>query len=34
MWQKLQIQVANFGMASLPVIWFRWARFWVAGTAK
>jgi len=32
--QKRQIQIANFDMASLHVIWFRWARFWVAGTSK
>jgi hypothetical protein len=34
MWQKHKIQLANFDMASLRVIWFRWARFWVAGTSK
>ena len=34
MWQKHNIQLANFDMASLRVIWFRWARFWVAGTLK
>jgi hypothetical protein len=31
---KVKIQLANFDMASLRVIWFRWARFWVAGTSK
>jgi hypothetical protein len=34
MWQKDNIQLANFDMASLRVIWFRWARFCVAGTSK
>ena len=29
--QKHNIQLANFDLASLRVIWFRWARFWVAG---
>jgi len=27
MWQKHKVQLANFDMASLRVIWFRWARF-------
>ena len=31
MLQKHNIQLANFDMASLRVIWFRWARFWVVG---
>jgi len=31
MWQKHNSQLANFDLASLRVIWFRWARFWVAG---
>jgi len=30
---KVNIQLANFDMASLRVIWFRRARFW-AGTLK
>jgi hypothetical protein len=25
MWQQHKIQLANFDMASLRVIWFRWA---------
>jgi hypothetical protein len=33
-WQKHKIHLANFDRASLRVIWFRWARFWVAGTSK
>jgi len=32
--QKHNIQLADFDMASLRLIWFRWARFWVAGTSK
>jgi hypothetical protein len=34
MGQKHQIQIANFDMTSLRVIWFRRARFWIAGTSK
>jgi len=34
MWQKHNIQFANFDQSSLRVIWFRLARFWVAGTSK
>jgi len=35
MWQKHNIQLANFDMASLRLIWFRWeARFWVVGASK
>jgi hypothetical protein len=35
MWQKHNIQLANFDVASLRVIWFRWATalptaFWLA----
>ncbi|SRR6266508_1728272 len=30
MWQTHKSQIANFDMASLRVIWFRWAGFWVA----
>jgi len=33
-WQKHNGQLANFDLASLRVIWFGWARFWVAGTSK
>jgi hypothetical protein len=33
-WQKVNIQLANFDKASLRVIWFCWARFWVAGASK
>jgi hypothetical protein len=29
--QKHNTQLANFDVASLRVIWFRWARVWVAG---
>ena len=32
--QRHQIQIANFDMSSLRVIWFRWARLWLAGTSK
>jgi hypothetical protein len=28
MWQKHNIQLANFDMTSLRVIWFRWARMY------
>ena len=31
MWQKHNIQFANFDLASLRVVWFRWTRFWVPG---
>jgi len=34
MWQKHNIQLANFDKARLRVIWFRWDRFWVAGTSR
>jgi hypothetical protein len=34
MWQKHNIQLANFDLASLRVIWFRWgAAFGLAGVA-
>jgi hypothetical protein len=34
MWQKHNIQLANFDMATLRVIWFRWcAAFGLAGVA-
>ena len=31
MWQEHNVHFANFDMATLRVIWFGWARFWVAG---
>jgi len=34
MWQKHKVHFANFDMATLRVIWFRWGRIWVAGTSK
>jgi hypothetical protein len=34
MGQKHQIHLANFDKATLRVIWFRWARLWVAGRSK
>ena len=32
--EKHNIHLGNFDMASLRVIWFCWARFWVAGASK
>jgi hypothetical protein len=34
MWHKHNTQLANFDVASLRVIWFRWARFWVTMTRR
>jgi hypothetical protein len=34
MWQKHNVHLANFDMATLRVSWFRWGRVWVAGERR
>jgi len=33
MWQRHNVQLANFDVASLRVIWFRWGSLLGAGTS-